>query len=259
MTYIDQNTGPFHKWPFFPTHEIEQTAVNDLRLHHRFPNKPAEINLDSLVQDLFHFTPDYGQPGKGMLGRICFSPNRIEKIILDESLAALNAGPLNEHRRRSTLAHEIGHGRLHRSPFTALAEARRSGCPNHFVRYPKGAPMHAHFSGDIHARDLDPVAPTDNWERMAEWQANRYMAALLTPESLVRMTARDFLEIRTSQRGIRLTEEQHRELAAELSRIFNVSRQFAALRIDTLFPPSQPARRRFPAARHLLKPEVRRR
>ena len=236
MLYITQSTGPFHKWPHFYSDEIEDAAVNDLRVHHRLPTVPGEVNLDSLVADLFGFTPTYGRPGRGILGQICFSPDRIEKIIIDETLGELSASPTVEHRRRSTLAHEIGHGRLHRLPFTALALARQSGRPNAFVRYPRAVRQHAYFSGELRNDGFAPAEHPEIWERKAEWQANRFMAALLTPACLVELTTRDFLELRDPRQPIHLDSGPRRELAVEVSRIFNVSRQFAALRLDTLFP-----------------------
>lgn len=235
MKHVTLNSGPFHKWSFFKPQEIETTAVDDLRSYKLLPSRPAEVNLDSLVQDLFHFTPTYGKPGKNMLGRICFSPTRIEKIILEESLGDLDAGSTVEHRRRSTLAHEIGHGRLHRDAFTALAQARQCGRPNTWVRYPRAVPVHANFSGDMSDQTCPPDT-LDTWERMAEWQANRYMAAVLTPEHLVRRVAQDWLTISDASGAVRITGVQREALASELSRIFNVSRRFATIRVDTLFP-----------------------
>jgi hypothetical protein len=231
MHLIPQPSGPFKSWPFFQPQEIETIACDDLRAHGLFPKVPGEVNVELLVSKLFGFDPVYRETGDGILGYVRFGLLKPETIVLHESLGALNAGLTTEHRCRSTLAHEIGHARLHVGPFTELMQAKKLGRATERVRNPS---HHANFmcrTTDIREDEGAKGPPgLATWERMAEWQANRYMAAVLTPASLVRQSV---TEIRED--FIFPTEA---ELAAEISRQFKVSRQLAGYRLAELFAAS---------------------
>lgn len=232
-------TGPFRKWPFFQSDEIEQMAADDLRAHRLFPDRPREVDVDSLVQKLFGFTPTYLDPGDRILGCIRFGAKKPEVIIIAEELAEIGS-ETTEHRRRSTLAHEIGHGRLHAGPFTELVQAKRGGSATEYVRSPDSCrPAIACRAADIREHELagaPGLSGLSTWERMAEWQANRYMAAVLAPARLVRLAVGEQLGVTEIHAPIALDETQRTQLAPQLSRLFNVSRQLAVFRLAELFP-----------------------
>ncbi len=241
MYNLNLTTGPFRKWPFFQPQEIEQIAADDLRAHQLFPDRPREVDVDSLVQKLFGFTPTYLDPGEGILGYIRFDEKKPKVIIIAEALAELGSDT-TEHRRRSTLAHEIGHGRLHAGPFTELVQAKHSGYASEFVRSP--GTTRAAFAcrtADIRDQELaksPALSGLAQWERMAEWQANRYMAAVLTPARLVRIAIGDLLGATEAHAMIALDEAERTSFTPHLSRLFNVSRQLASCRLAELFPES---------------------
>jgi hypothetical protein len=241
MKLIPLPTGPFRKWPFFQPHEIEQMAADDLRAHQLLPDRPREVDVDSLVQKQFGFSPTYLDPGEGILGYIRFGPREPEVIIIAETLAEIGSDT-TEHRRRSTLAHEIGHGRLHAGPFTELVQAKRAGCATEYVRAPDTQhPAFACRTADIREQETAGAPALSGlaaWERMAEWQANRYMAAVLTPARLVRLAVGESLGATEAHTKIALDEAQRTRLAPHISRLFNVSRQLAACRLAELFPES---------------------
>lgn len=239
MKLIPQTSGPFKKWPFFQPDEIEHIATADLRTHGLLPATPSPVNIDALVTKLFGFDPDYTDTGDGVLGYIRFDTRRPEKILLHEALADLEAGPTTEHRRRSTLAHECGHGRLHAGPFTELMQAKKAGHGTENVRDPSRSAVFLCRATDV--RDDEGARPPASagllaWERMAEWQANRYMAALLVPARLARQAVADLLGGVPEHASIRLEPPRRDLFAAQVARRFEVSRQLASCRLAELFP-----------------------
>ena len=241
MKLIPQASGPFFKWPFFEKDELEKIAVDDLRICGLLPEEPGPVNIESVVKALFGFDPVYTDPGEGVLGFIRFGPRKPESIIIHEALTALDGGPTVEHRFRSTLAHEIGHGRLHVAPFTELFQAKKTGYATELVRSPgTRKPTFLCRASDIREGESARGPGLANWERMAEWQANRYMGAILTPARLVSQAVRDALVLPDSHTSLELTQVQRAALAPEISRLFNVSRQLASIRLSELCPDPAP-------------------
>lgn len=240
MKHVQLATGPFKLWPFFQPQEIETIAADDLRSLGLMPDRPSEVNVDQAVVKLFGFDPVYEDAGAGVLGFIRFGTAKPEKILLHSSLAEIGDITL-ERRRRSTLAHECGHGRLHVGPFTELMQAKKAGHGTERVRDPR---HHANFicrSDDVRDNECEKppaVAGPARWERMAEWQANRYMACMLAPADLVRMAVADLLAVDSVATVIALDATGRAALAPEISRCFNVSRELAGIRLEELFPAS---------------------
>ncbi len=238
MKHVPLSSGPFRKWLFFQQDEIEKIATDDLRAHGLLPERPAPVNIDRLVAKLFGLDPVYEDAGEGVLGFIRFGATKPEKIILQAALGEI-ADATREHRRRSTLAHECGHGRLHVVPFTELVQAKRAGRGSEWVRDSR---HHANFlcrGGDVRETEgarPPPLSGLAAWERMAEWQANRYMAAVLAPARLVRLAVDELLNVREAHVELRLEADRRERLAPEIARRFDVSRQLAACRLSELFP-----------------------
>ena len=235
MKYINQNSGPFRKWVFFKPEEIEQAAVRDLATLKLMPATPREVDVDSLCQLLYNFSPRYVPIGEGILGCIHFNTHAPENIALDEALGEIGTAT-TEHRRRSTLAHEIGHGQLHAALFTELMQAKKAGHGTERVRDPGAEGGFICRSQDVRDGECDALSGPQSWHRMAEWQANRYMAAVLAPARLVRLAVADLLGNPPEYVRIELDGVRRDQLAPQVAEIFNVSRQLAAIRLSELFP-----------------------
>lgn len=239
MKLLPLPSGPFKYWPFFEPHEIESSATTASRAHGVYPERPGPVNIDTLVVKLYGFDPVYEDAGDGVLGFIRFSTTKPEKIILHASLGELGSDT-TEHRRRSTLAHEIGHGQLHTGMFTELMQAKKAGHATERVRSPAHTASLLCRASDVRDHESKrPLAGSTTWLERAEWQANRYMAALLVPAGLARIAVADLLGGRPEHAPINLEPVQCDLLAPEVGRLFNVSRQLAAVRLSELFPPAQ--------------------
>lgn len=196
------------------------------------------MNIDRLVEKALGLTPEYEDADEGVLGFIRFGTQKPEKIILHTHLGELG-DETRERRRRSTLAHECGHGRLHVGPFTELMQAKKAGHGTERVRDPSRPAAFLCRSTDVRDDESDrPPALTGlaAWERMAEWQANRYMACVLAPARLVRAAVADELNVVAAHAAIALNADQRAQLAPKISRCFNVSRELAGIRLQELFP-----------------------
>jgi hypothetical protein len=239
MKYVNLPSGPFRKWVFFKSEEIEQAAAGDLASLKLMPPTPREVDVDSLCQLLYQFSPRYTRTGDGILGCIHFNTRAPAGIDLNEALGELDSAT-NEHRRRSTLAHEIGHGQLHAGLFTELMQAKKAGHGTEQVRDPAAA-GDAFLCREQDVRDGESAgfSGPSTWHRMAEWQANRYMAAVLAPARLVRLAVTELLDNPPEYVRIELDPMHRDELAPQVAKTFNISRQLAAIRLDELFPVSR--------------------
>lgn len=234
-------TGLVRKLPFFKIQTLEKIATGDLHSAGLLPGEPGPINVELLVERLFGLEPVYRDLGPGILGCIRFSASKPEEIAIHEALTDLNGGPTLEHRFRSTLAHEIGHGRLHAGFYAELMRNQATGCAPELVGTPETPrPSIACRASDIRDGESTQQPGLADWERILEWQANRYMGALLAPARLVSLAVRDALEQRDPHTILRLSERQRTALAPSISQLLNVSRQLATIRLSELFPDPEP-------------------
>ena len=243
MKHIPLQAGPFKKGPFFEPDEIEKMAVADLKQTGLLPQEPRAIDVDALARKLFSFDLTYAETGDGILGYISFGPRGPEKITINSDLADLTTGLTTEHRRKSTATHEVGHGRLHAGPFIELALAREHGIFGEFVRNASLQPLRACRSQDIRDGELAKVPRLQGWEAMAEWQANRYMAAALAPARLLQRAVTGLRHGAGVHSG--LDAEEREDLVPAVSEIFNISKKLARNRMAELFPPAGAQREMF--------------
>ncbi|WP_406364409.1 ImmA/IrrE family metallo-endopeptidase [Streptomyces sp. NBC_00645] len=111
-------------------------------------------------------------------------PDDVSGMLLrrgDEQIIGVNQKH-HENRRRFTVAHELGHLRLHR-----------------------GRPLILDTDTRVNFRDTVSSMATDR----EEMEANRFAAALLAPEPMVRRAARE-ADFRTAQELVHLMAERFR-------------------------------------------------
>lgn len=174
-----RNSGPFLEYFFIPDKRIERLAEERLTTVGLMPSSPGPVAVEKYCDRRWGFAEDYVELPKGVLGKAEFSENGLESIHVNRALD--DSSPIGIIRTRSTIAHEIGHGELHEEKFIAKL-------------------IHDHAQGDFF---LKPTTSSASAKRVAtvcrenqifgynkdEWweiQANKFMAALLMPPSLLR-------------------------------------------------------------------------
>ena len=166
--------------PFLPKHRIEQDAAAllvEFERAHQVSLKPpiplediAEKHLqlrcdfDNLYELLDLESPASAEPD--ILGLLRFDDRQ---IFIHECLDP-EEHPAMEGRYRFTLAHEVGHWRLHRTHFVQVA---------------------AQLSLFHNSSPPSVVCRSSQAKEFAEWQANVYAACLLMPETLITRAWRD--------------------------------------------------------------------
>jgi Zn-dependent peptidase ImmA (M78 family) len=173
-----RNSGPFLEQFFIPDKRIERIAEERLTSLALMPASPGPVAVERYCDKRWGFPEDYVDLPKGVLGEAVFSENGLECIHVSRALD--DSSPIGLIRTRSTIAHEIGHGELHEEKFIAKL-------------------IHDHAQGDLF---LKPTASSASVNRVVtvcrenqifgnnkdEWweiQANKFMAALLMPPSLL--------------------------------------------------------------------------
>jgi hypothetical protein len=229
MKTYRSNSGPLLKKPFYGSPELESICVEALRSVELFPASPAPVRIDRFIEKRFKVQPTYAPLPPGVLGFTRFGANGVQEIVVSQALD--EEGTTSADRRvRTTLAHEGGHGLLHRHLFTF------------------GVRPDSLFSGE-----LDPNAPkilcrddvqtggnaaTKPPYRWWEYQANQAMGALLLPQSLVEDALETLLEIR-GLLGARVLPAAKRDSAMRLiAETFDVNPIVARYRMEMLYPSS---------------------
>jgi hypothetical protein len=182
-----RNSGPFLEYFYIPEKRIERQAEERLTTLGLMPSSPGPVAVEKYCDRRWGFAEDYVDLPKGILGKAEFSENGLESIHVSRALD--DSSPMGIIRTRSTIAHEIGHGELHEEKFIAKL-------------------IHDHAQGDLF---LKPTASLTSANRVAtvcrenqifgynkdEWweiQANKFMAALLMPPSLLRQVFEEWNE-----------------------------------------------------------------
>ena len=174
-----RNSGPFLEYFFIPDKRIERIAEERLTSLGLMPSSPGPVSVERYCDKRWGFPEDYVDLPKGVLGEAVFSESGLVSISVSRALD--DSSPIGVIRTRSTIAHEIGHGELHEEKFIAKI-------------------IHDNTQGDLF---IKPTASSASAKRVAtvcredqifgynkdEWwevQANKFMAALLMPPSLLR-------------------------------------------------------------------------
>lgn len=170
-----RSVAPRGEVPFLHEKQIEAEA--DLLLaeygEQREPILAPPVPLDEIVEFHLHLTLEYKDmkslfPFADVHGAIWFD---LQKIGIDQDLVP-DANPSRLGRYHFTLAHEVGHWRLHRK---------------HYATNPAERSLFA--DGSVKP---SVVCRSSDWKKPVEWQADAFAARLLMPRKMVYAAWADF-------------------------------------------------------------------
>jgi hypothetical protein len=221
---------------WFEPAEIESMMAAELARAGLMPTAGAPVvDIDAFIErHLCARLDQYADLEPEVLGLTEFLIGQRPKVSINRELTG---SALDEEeqmlgtvgRWRATLAHEAAHVLLHRSLYE-LPAGQLGLFASEPVQMPASALMRC-LKRDVSFADGRPY----DWR---EVQANRGMAALLMPRSLVGAVARCLLareDQDTLVMGLpREGSPQFAALATEISKRFEVSRQAARIRLQTL-------------------------
>lgn len=222
---------PDRNW--LPTGEIEARVANELLRANVYPTPDSPVvDLESFVERHLRAELDqYAELDPTVLGLTEFRPGGRPRILINRDLtgSALDqdeSPPGMLGRWRATLAHEAAHVILHSVLFT-----RGAALPGLFGSEPEDV---AATSTPILHRCLKRDVTFGGGSDWKEVQANIGMAGLLMPRDVLLPVFRAEVEAALQGRSpVRGTPEAT-ALAARLAARFQVSRQAALIRLDTL-------------------------
>lgn len=224
MRTFRSKSGPFSERPHFEPNEIDQICSDELRKQGLFPNSPEAIRIDRFVEKRFGVVPHYEDLPAGVLGFTKFSKNGVDEIMISAELDA-EGGEVAERRIRTTLAHEAGHGLLHAYLF-ALDDK---------PLYLFDSDSHSDYQilcRDVQGEDRKSRAYDGRWW---EFQANRAIAGLLCPRTLVQEALNPFLVYSGSLGAVTLDAKRRDGAIRTLAEIFDVNPIVAKIRISELY------------------------
>lgn len=171
--YADK-TGRFKERPYYSAEELdhgcERVTIDFLTQRHGAVSYPMTtddlvVMVEQHVDDLDVYA-DLTSEGDDVEGMTCFVPASRPRVLISR---ALSEAPHREVRYRTTLAHELGHVRLHDPVFQSRFAT---------------ADLFADFSSDriVCKRETIIDAPKVDW---LEWQAGYASGAYLMPKSAV--------------------------------------------------------------------------
>lgn len=223
---------PFSRKVFIPDGRIERICGDALRSANLLPDKPSAIRIDRFIEKYFGIEIEYddlsARFGEGVMGACRFKRDGSVAQILVEQTLAEEDSKLAEKVVRSTMAHEAGHGLLHgdlfAEKFQADAEIESSGIVGRQKReglLPDG----------FACRGLGGSAQAANRYDWWEVQANRAMAALLLPKSLVSQFL-DSIMFPLQSVGGRTIIPDFKDVRSMVADRFEVSLTMAGFRIE---------------------------
>lgn len=221
--------GPLPKRPFFMTEDFERICEDALARHELLPSEPNPIRIDRFVEKRFKVYPSYEDLPDGLLGFTHFGADGVEGIVVSKTLDE-EGTQTAERRLRTTLAHECGHGLLHADLFALGARPQ----PLFEDVLDSCGPKILCRSGDVAGLEASHARkPQYRWW---EYQANRAMAVLLLPRSLVRTALASVLVSRGVLGMPVLLASRRQEAIRLLADTFDVNPIVAKLRLEALFP-----------------------
>jgi hypothetical protein len=210
--------------------KIESMTEEVLRTSEVFPTdeQPA-VDIERLIQRLHVRMDQHADLEPTVLGLTEFYTNEPPKIFINSDLTGAidddHTPPGIRGRWRATIAHEASHVVMHRVLFEvnqeqdSLFQMQNQPEPQRLMRCLKKNVL---YRG----------GGTNDWR---EVQANMGMAALLMPQSLFRQLADSVAERhRMAAESLTIGSRSAATLAAEMAACFDVSRQAAGIRLETL-------------------------
>ena len=189
MKTLSSISGGFAERPYYTDKDIEYVCSSELQSVALLPSSPAPIRIDRFIEKRFGLSHQYEDLDEGVLGLTVFGSKRVSAVMVARGLDA-EGSKVAARRIRSTLAHEAGHGLLHSQLFAFERSIQ---------------PLFGDFSDPLKPRVLCRDIPVSDGKefkqydgRWWEYQANRAMAALLLPRSLVHQALEPLLSAQGS-------------------------------------------------------------
>ncbi len=219
--------GPFRERVYFKPEEVDSMCIEALRTLKLLPSKPEPIRIDRFIEQRFGVGIEYKDLSDGLLGYTEFGKNGVRGVVIDSSFDREGTSAA-EHRLRSTLAHEGGHGLMHTHLFCLEPNSMNS--------------LFADYSDLSKPKVLCRDQATEKVGYGGQWweyQANMAIGSLLLPKPLLYKALEDLLES-TGKLGTKNLPSTKTNTAVEIvATTFNVSRAVARIRIDEIWPPTQ--------------------
>ena len=231
--------GIFYDRPFFTLNRLEEIAAQALDKAGCTDSDPGEIPIEDVLEECLGLGIDYSPLSEDVMGCAHFEPEGLVKVEIHESLSLCGHDPTLDRRRRSTIAHELGHGLVHTPLYRQRFEFERQQAD-----FDPAQPQHArHACRTTDIREVGHQQNNGNSFCWLEWQANFLMGALLVPRRAIQRHLEHWTGPQDGVRTLRLPFPLRDEAAVSTSAVFHVSRQLAAIRIEGLYPditPDQP-------------------
>jgi hypothetical protein len=209
MKTYNTDYGIFYDRPYFPPNRLEEIAAQALEKAGYSDAEPGEIPIEDVLEECLGFGVDYSPLPEGVMGCAHFEPAGVVKIEIHESLSRSGDDPTLDRRRRSTIAHELGHGLLHTPLYQQRFEFERRQAD-----FDSSIPQRAHIacrSADI--REVGTQTAAGNSTSWIEWQANALMGPLLVPRRALWLHLEPWIGPRDGLRALRLRDD-HPDLFA---------------------------------------------
>ena len=213
---------------WFEPEEIEQIAEDELRKAKQYPSATSPIlDIERFLEGHLKASVDqFAELDPDVLGLTRFHKGRPPAVLINRELteaADAKSKPGVVGRWRATLAHEGAHIMLHRMLF----ELGGNGQDKTSVVSSSGG---RDAVMQCLKRDVGPGSPSSDWR---EVQANRGMAAVLMPQRIFSKIARTRIA-ESNLSDLMPGSPSSRILAEQLASHFNVSKQAATIRLETL-------------------------
>jgi hypothetical protein len=232
MKTYNTEYGIFYQKPYFRPDHFEEIAAQALQKAGYSDSEPGEIPIEDVLEECLGLAVKYSPLPAGVMGCAHFEPVGVVEIEIHESLAHCGEDLTLDRRRRSTVAHELGHGLLHTSLYQQRFEVERRQADFDPVR-----PQRDHIA--CRSVDICEVGTQQasgisySW---MEWQANALMGPLLVPRHALWRHLEPWVGRRDGIRALELPASARAEAEESCSEVFHVSRQLAGIRLDGLFP-----------------------
>lgn len=221
MKYIPDDTGRFHRRPYFERGELDTDCeriisefLQDVHGEVRFPVRTDDLTklVERDTEDLDLYA-DLSAEGPNVEGVTGFTPGQRPRVRISR---ALSEAPWAENRLRTTLTHEYGHVRFH----TFVWELDSQNIDLFGDRGPR--------EGARCNRDTMINAPARDW---MEWQAGYISGALLMPIGPVNRLVADFRLERGALGRLNVDSDLGLAIIGAVSETFAVSEDAARVRL----------------------------
>ena len=182
-------SGPFLNRLYLKDEEIESIATNELRDVGLLPTEPSPIRVDRFIEKRFDIVPSFEELPPGLLGFTRFGPAGPTEVVVDRTLSE-EGSRAAERRISSTLAHEVGHMLVHGDLFGLQRRSDSKALFEDDIDFGTRTVLCRTSTAD--GAGLKSQSPSYDG-RWWEFQANRFIGALLLPRVLVREALGSFL------------------------------------------------------------------